>query len=50
VAILADPDADDGQVVEIIERAEGEFVETPPAEDASEPAEVQAAEVEAEQS
>ena len=36
VAILADPDADEGQVAEIVERAEAEFVEEPPAEEASE--------------
>jgi transcription termination/antitermination protein NusA len=62
VAILADPDADEGQVSEIVAKAEAEFVEEPAdqdeaesaagpvAEDASEPAAVQAAEVEAEQS
>jgi hypothetical protein len=38
VAILADPDADEGQVNEIVERAEAEFVEeeptsAPPAEE-----------------
>jgi N utilization substance protein A len=42
VAILADPDADEGQVTEIVERAESEFVE--PVEDEA-PAEETAEEV-----
>ncbi|HWO47838.1 MAG TPA: transcription termination factor NusA [Solirubrobacterales bacterium] len=36
VAILADPDADEGQVTEIVERAEGEFVEPAEVEEATE--------------
>jgi len=48
VAILADPDADEGQVEEIVTRAEGEFVEPTeeaPAEEAEAPAEETADEV-----
>jgi N utilization substance protein A len=39
VAILADPDADEGQVSEIVERASAEFVEEEPAEEAEAEAE-----------
>jgi N utilization substance protein A len=38
VAILADPDADEGQVSEIVERAESEFVEEAPTESSDESA------------
>jgi N utilization substance protein A len=49
IAILSDPDADQGQVGEIVARAESEFVEEAPVEEEPETAEPEPVAEEAEQ-